>query len=178
MPKKPADRLARAADKQRFVRIHRSIKGTDPLAGFVLNSSPEWTLLATTSDLRTDGFAAVRTADITRVSRRDNDLIVRVLRRRGPWPLTHPPLDLTALPALLRDAAVHHPLLVLHLERIDPEVCWVGTPVEFRPKSFRVREISPGARWIEEPVKYRYRDISRIDFGSHYENTLAEFARP
>ncbi|MEV0094066.1 hypothetical protein [Streptomyces sp. NPDC050738] len=178
MPKKITSRLARAAAKQRFVRVHRSIEGADTLDGFVLATSPAWTLLSTASDLRNDGFSAIRTTDITRVGRRDNDLTVRVLRQRGHWPPAHPPLDLTDLPGLLRDAAAHHPLLCLHLERQNPDACWVGTPVEFRPKSFRVREIDPRAHWIEMPVKYRYKDISRIDFGGHYEKTLAEFAQP
>ncbi|WP_455356721.1 hypothetical protein [Streptomyces sp. SYSU K217416] len=175
--RKTAARLARAVGAPRLVRVHRSIRGADRLDGLVLGTSPAWTLLAVCEDLRPDGFTAVRTPDITRVRRLgdEDSLTLRVLRRRGQWPV-HPALDLSTSPGLVRDAAAHHPLLAFHEETRDPDVCWVGRPVGYRAKSCGVLEVDPEARWSPTPSTYRFKHLTRIDFGGHYLRTLAEFA--
>ena len=54
---------------------------------------------------------------------------------------------------------------------------WVGKPVAYRRKSFSMREVDVRARWYEKTTKYRYSDLTRINFGGHYESTLAEFVQ-
>ncbi|MGW0551369.1 hypothetical protein [Streptomyces altiplanensis] len=175
-------RLDRAVGRGDLVRVHRSIRSADRIEGFVVGTTPAWTLLAPCTDVQLDGWAAVRTSDITRVRRRGDgtSLTVRALRRRGQWPVRMPghavPLD--DLPALVEAACRDFGLISLHAERHVPDACWIGTVTGLRPKSLRLREVDPGARWATDATKFRLKDITRVGFDGRYERTLREFAGP
>ncbi|MEU3566230.1 hypothetical protein [Kitasatospora sp. NPDC006786] len=174
--------LERARSEGRPVRLRRSIPGADRLEGFVLGTGPVWTLLATCTDHRLDGWSAVRTADLHKVRDRGGpeSLTVRVLRRRGLWPVRPPGADLPLddLPGLLTAACAEYGLIALHTERRDPGACWVGTVTALRPASLRLHEVDPEARWHPEPTKFRFEDVTRVDLGDHYTSVLREFAGP
>lgn len=183
MGKKVRARLDEAVTTGRPVRLDRAgIRDAERLDGFVVAAHPEWTLLARCTDLRLDGWAAVRTGDVTAVRRRGDEdcLTVRALSRRGQWPVRapEPALPLDDLPALAQAASQAFGLISVHLERHAPEACWVGEVAETRPKSLRLREIDPEARWHRKPSKFPYEHITRVDFGALYERTLLEFAAP
>ncbi|MFJ6782712.1 hypothetical protein [Streptomyces yangpuensis] len=187
MENKIVTRLDEALSSGTLVRVHRSsIRDADRLDGFVVGRGAEWTLLALCTDLRLNGWAAVRTADVTKVRRRgdkggDEDcLTVRVLRRRGRWPVCgpEPALPLDGLPALARAASRDFGLVSLHVERHAPDACWIGEVTDVRQKSLRLREIDTEARWRPAPSKFRFEDVTRLDFGGRYERTLLEFAVP
>ncbi|MEV6653222.1 hypothetical protein [Streptomyces sp. NPDC051219] len=63
-----------------------------------------------------------------------------------------------------------------HEENRAPDSCWVGRPVGYRAKSFGVLKVDPEARWAQTPSAFRFKHLTRIGFGGHYERTLAEFA--
>ncbi|MFE6054201.1 hypothetical protein ACFQ6N_25910 [Kitasatospora sp. NPDC056446] len=178
--------LDRARHEGRPVRLHRSIPGADRLDGFVLGTGPVWTLLASCTDHRLDGWTAVRTTDLHKVRDRDGGqdgepgLTVRFLRRRGLWPVRPPGADLPLddLPGLLTAACAEYGLIVLHTERRDPDACRVGTVTALRPASLRLHEVDPQARWHREPTKVRFADVTRVDLGDHYTDVLREFAGP
>ncbi|MFF8830923.1 hypothetical protein [Streptomyces sp. NPDC015131] len=173
-------RLDKAVRTGRLVRLHRSIPDAERLEGFVVGTGPAWTLLAVCSDIRLDGWAAVRTPDITKVRRRGDEtsLTVRALRRSGQWPvrMPDPAVELDDLPALVRSAGEGFGLVAVHAEHRDPDCCWIGAPVRLRRASLRLREVDPDARWSDEPTTFRFRDITRVDFGDHYARVLREFA--
>ncbi|MFJ9767325.1 hypothetical protein ACIRUY_26230 [Streptomyces erythrochromogenes] len=163
------------------VRVHRSsIRGADRIDGFVVGVGAEWTVIAVCTDLRLDGWEAVRTADVTKVRPRGDEdcLTVRVLRRRGRWPVRapEPALPLDALPALAQAASRAFGLVALHVERHAPDACWIGEVAGVRPKSLRLREVDPEARWRTAPSKFPFEDVTRVGFGGRYERTLLEFA--
>ncbi|PBC67421.1 hypothetical protein BX265_8023 [Streptomyces sp. TLI_235] len=176
------ERLDTAVRTGELVRIRRHIRGADRIEGFVVAVGPAWTLLASCTDTRLDGWTAVRTADIATVRHRGDEtcLTVRALRRRGRWPVRPPapevPLD--ELPDLVAAACRGFGLVALHLERHRTDTCWIGTLTEVRRKSLRLHEVDPAARWHRSPTKFRFKDITRVDFGGHYEQTLDEFAGP
>ncbi|MFD7785697.1 hypothetical protein ACFV4Q_21795 [Streptomyces nojiriensis] len=176
-------RLAEAASSGVLVRVHRSaIRGADRLDGFVVGTSAAWTLIALCSDLRLDGWAAVRTADVTKVGWRGGPdcLSVRALRRRGRWPARapEPALALDGPADLAEGASRAFGLVSLHVERDAPDACWIGEVAAVRPKSLRLREIDTEARWRPELSKFRFEDVTRVGFGGRYERTLLEFAGP
>ncbi|MFF9049987.1 hypothetical protein ACF09Z_02360 [Streptomyces erythrochromogenes] len=183
MDNKTAARLDEAMSSGVPVRLHRSsIRGADRLDGFVVAVGTEWTVLAPCTDLRLDGWEAVRTADVTKVRPRGDEdcLSVRVLRRRGRWPVRAPgpALPLDGLPALARAASRAFGLVSLHVERHAPDACWIGEVAEVRPKSLRLREVDPEARWQSAPSKFPFKHVTRVGFGGRYERTLLEFAGP
>ncbi|QGV82291.1 hypothetical protein [Streptomyces ficellus] len=175
-------KLDRAVRTGELVRIRRSIAHADRIEGFVVGVSPAWTLIAPCSDVQIDGWAAVRTPDIVKVRRRGDDtcLTVRALRRRGQWPVRMPgravPLDGPA--ALAESAADGFGLITVHAERRRPDACWIGALTAVRRASLRVREVDPDARWQDDVTTFRFKDITRIDFGGRYESVLREFAGP
>ncbi|MEV0533429.1 hypothetical protein [Kitasatospora sp. NPDC050463] len=172
--------LDRAVRTGELVRLHRSIPGADKLEGFVVAASPGWTLLANCGDHRLDGWTAVRTADLRTVRRigDEDGLTVRVLRRRGRWPVRPPEggLPLDGLPDLVEAAGRAFGLVALHSEESAPDVCWVGAVTGLRPKSLRLHQVDPEAHWHDEPTKFRFDRITRVDLGTHYTAVLREFA--
>ncbi|MEV8533825.1 hypothetical protein [Streptomyces sp. NPDC051211] len=175
-------RLDEAVGSGALVRLRRSMPGAERLEGFVVGTGTEWTLMAVCKDIQLDGWAAVRTADITKVRRRGDEtcLTVRALRRRGEWPVRAPvpavPLD--GLPALADAASRGFGLISLHAERQVPDACWIGEVTELRPKSLRIREVDTEAQWRSTPSRFRFKDVTRVDFGGRYEQTLREFSGP
>ncbi|WP_030722071.1 hypothetical protein [Streptomyces sp. NRRL S-237] len=176
-------RLSEAVSSGAPVRVHRSaIRGADRLDGFVVAASAAWTLIALCSDVQLDGWAAVRTADVTKVGRRGGTdcLTVRALRRRGHWPARapEPELALDRLADLAQGASRAFGLVSLHVERDAPNACWIGEVAAVRPKSLRLREVDTEARWRAGLSKFPFEDVTRVGFGGRYERTLLEFAGP
>lgn len=174
-------RLDKAVITGRLVRVHRSVPRVEWTEGFVIGASAEWTLLARCSDIQLDGWSALRTADITKVRRRGDEtcLTVRALRRRGQWPVRIPPgVSLDDPAALLKSAGSEFGLISVHAERQVPDACWIGAVTRLRTRSVRLREVDTGARWHADDTTFRFKDITRVDFGGRYETTLREFAGP
>ncbi|WP_030903280.1 MULTISPECIES: hypothetical protein [unclassified Streptomyces] len=183
MDNKVMTRLAEAMSSGAPVRVHRSaIRDADRLDGFVVAAGAAWTLIAVCSDIQLDGWAAVRTADTTKVGRRGGTdcLTVRALRRRGRRPARapEPALALDGLAELAEDASRAFGLVSLHAERDAPDACWIGEVAAVRPKSLRLREVDTEARWLPELSKFPFEVITRVGFGGRYERTLLEFAGP
>ncbi|MGW3321466.1 hypothetical protein [Streptomyces virginiae] len=176
---RPAEALSSGAP----VRVHRSgIRGAVRLDGFVVTASAAWTLIGLCGDVQLDGWAAVRPADVTKVGRRGGTdcPTVRALRRRGHWPARapEPALPLDRLADLAQGASRAFGLVSLHVERDAPNACWIGEVAAVRPKSLRLREVDPEARWRPELSKFPFKDVTRVGFGGRYERTLLEFAGP
>ncbi|MFJ3830109.1 hypothetical protein ACIPWI_19365 [Streptomyces sp. NPDC090046] len=181
MDNKVMARLDEAVSSGALVRVHRSgIRDADRLDGFVVGTSAAWTLIALCSDVQLDGWAAVRTADISKVRRRggEDSLTVRALRRRGLWPARapQPELALDGLAELAEGASGAFGLVSVHVERHAPDACWIGEVGAVRPKSLRLREVDPDARWQPKPSKFPFKYVTRLGFGGRYERTLLEFA--
>ncbi|MFE2430820.1 hypothetical protein ACFXJ5_29275 [Streptomyces sp. NPDC059373] len=56
------------------------------------------------------------------------------------------------------------------------DACWIGAPVGFGRKTLRLHEVDLDAEWHDAPRKHRLKDLTRIDCGGHYVETLREFA--
>ncbi len=167
-------RLDEATREQLLVRLSRSIKDSDQLDGFVVGHGSEWLLLALVgTGIEFDGHVAVRLGDLSKVELRRDSFARQVLAARGQWPPASAEVDLDTAEGLVRSAADLQPLVTLHIEAIDPDVCFIGRPVRFTKRSVRLLEITPRAVWEAQPTKCRFRVITRVDFGSGYEDALA-----
>ncbi|MEU8686641.1 hypothetical protein [Streptomyces sp. NPDC048611] len=173
--------LQEAADKHQFTHLVRGIPGCDEVEGFVVETTPSWTVVAECGRLALDGFVALRTRDIVQVKRRGSrDLMVRWLQRHGPWPPPAPrgALALTDARSLAESVGRHYRLLAVFEEDLDPGVVYIGAPVRFGKKRLRLLEVNPRARWAVDPSSCRYEDITRIDFGDRYNTILDGLAGP
>jgi hypothetical protein len=172
--------LTDALASKRLTRLRRSVEPGD-VDGFVVALDRHWMLQLLVSDgIRYNGFQAFRLRDIESVehpSPRDAFYrqVLRLRRLRRP---RMPKADLSSTEALIRSAARHFPLVTIHLEITDPDVCYIGRPVEVTASSLQLLEVSPDAEWDDEPTRYRTRDVTRVDFGGSYEDALALVACP
>ena len=64
------------------------------------------------------------------------------------------------------------PLVTIHREKVEPDICEIGRVVQVRDGRVSLLEINPDATWNAEPKQYRLRDITRVDFGGDYEEAL------
>jgi hypothetical protein len=122
-----------------------------------------------------NGYAALRLADITKVKTRGGPetFVGKALALRGDWPPTPISVALDDVGGLLRHAGAAFPLVTLHFEADDPDVCFIGIPVRITSKSVWLREISSEAVWYERPTKYPLNAITRVEVGGRYEEALA-----
>ncbi|CAM5640309.1 hypothetical protein GCM10010329_66690 [Streptomyces spiroverticillatus] len=174
-------RLKKAAASLLHTRLERRLPGADPIEGFVLRAGRTWTLVASISDMRFDGFTAVRTHDVeTVLFQGPKTLTTRWLRTQGSWPPPTPTgrIRLGSTENLLRSVAAHHPLLALFEEDLDPNICHIGTLTSTDPTESTLLEVTPNAHWHSTPTTYPHPNLTRIDFADHYLHALQELAGP
>ena len=73
---------------------------------------------------------------------------------------------------LLLSAGRAFPLVTIHRERIDPEVCFIGRVQGIDRGRLSLLEIGPDAKWEDSPEEYRVGEITRVNFGGDYETAL------
>lgn len=168
--------MENAAREQRLLRISRTIRRSDKIDGFVVGVGQAWVLLAVLDpNIYLNGYTALRLGDVSKVKRRGGPVtfVGRALAARGEWPPVAVDVDLDSVADLVRTGSNVAPLVTLHVEEDDPDVCYVGRPVRFTNRSVRLLEITPQAEWRDRPTKWSLADVTRVDFGGRYEEALA-----
>jgi hypothetical protein len=163
------------------VEVRRVISRADTVEGFVVGVGTKWALMANLNPgVFLDGYCAVRVADIGQLTRPKRGSFVRcALELHGEWPPVAPPRDLPLgnTVGLVAAAGALFDLVTLHVEREDPEVCFVGKPVEGVKGRVRILEVDPRAKWQAKPSQWAPGRVTRVEFGGRYELALADVAR-
>lgn len=81
-------------------------------------------------------------------------------------------LSVASIEELLSSASRVFPLVTVHREPVDPDVCWVGRILSVERGRVSLLEINPDASWEEKPNHFRLSEITRVSFGGDYENAL------
>ena len=172
------DGIRSAIGRGELVQFHRSrIDANDsPWNGYVHGSSSELVLVQPLSDrLDLDGYCILRIADISDFAleypRQEFHARALVAKRIAAAPPA--PIDLSSIHSALRSIEACYPLFVVHRELEDPEVCEVGRLKFASSESYALRTMSPEATWVDDPKYYSFSSITRVDFASEYESTLA-----
>ena len=84
-------------------------------------------------------------------------------------------ISLQSLPILLRSIAENYPLITIHREKIDSEVCFIGRLKNMAGTSFTLEDLDCNAEW-SGPRRIKFNDVTRVDFGGGYESALAATA--
>lgn len=169
--------LNRAASSGKPVRVARDIDGADRLDAYVVGVGRRWVLLHTVSDERhLDGHTAVRLRDVrsaTRTNWPGAMMTHRALALRGEHVRPLPDLDLDSTRGLIETLTTAFPLVVIHVERIDPGICYIGRPRGITGKKrLRLQKIGPAADWARTCSTTRTKDITRFDAGGGYVEAL------
>lgn len=173
MQKSLSIRLSDYVRRWRLVRFCRRFEeGT--VRGYVLDVGPQFFLLALVSDrIWFDGFECFRISDVSRLRLdRYERFVEQALKKRGEkWP-RKPRISLKNIEELVLTAGRAFPLVAIHREEIDPDVCWIGRILDVTPKLVRILEVGPDAVWETTPEEYLLKEITHVNFGGDYEDAL------
>jgi hypothetical protein len=143
--------------------------------GYVLDIGPRWFLLALVGDgIRFNGFQCFPLSDVRelQVPHPHAGFAEAALKKRGERRPKKPRVRVESIEELLVSAGRAFPLVTIHREKADPDVCEIGRVVKVKDGRLSLLEINPDATWDKEPKQYRLRDITRVDFGGEYEEAL------
>lgn len=166
--------LVGARDSQTLVRVRRSVE-RGWVNGYVTSVGPEWFVMCVVADLIVfNGFQAFRFKEVesVEVPAPYTGFVERALRLRGEARPEDPAIDLTDIATVLTSASGAFPLISIHQEVADPEVCFIGSVEEIARGTLVLKTISPDAAWNDERERFPLRDITRVDFGGLYEEAL------
>ncbi len=173
MPDKKSQLVA-ASRKKVLVKFTRPFE-EGSVTGYVMDVGPEFFLVSLVSDgIRFNGFSCFRLSDVRRleIPAKYSRFLETALKKRGEHLAKKPRVFLSSLPKLLSSANRAFPLVMIHREKSDPDVCHIGRVVELNNESVGLLEIGPDADWDEKPETYRLSEITRVDFGGDYEEAL------
>lgn len=172
-------RLSRSMGELLPVGISRRCAPNEPVDGIVLDLADEWVLLAVLRDGGYfNGFTVLRVADISTVNSKKT--FIPFLHSHQPWPPARPkePIDLTGPASFLADVARTATVVGLWTEVRQPDMLWIGAPVEWGKKSAWVLTIDPNATWEDLMIKVKFKHLTRVDFSDDYINAVLELAGP
>jgi hypothetical protein len=173
MPTKRSHQLEVALRERCLLRFSRRFEESR-VRGHVLDIGPKFFLLALVSDcIWFDGFQCIRINDIGDVESDPYAAFTETaLKKRGERIPRRPRVNVASVEELLLSASRAFPLVTIHREQVDPDVCWIGRVLGVEKGRVLLREIGPDARWDEAPNAYRLSEITRVDFGGDYEDAL------
>lgn len=174
-----ADLVAAQASRT-LVRVRRSVE-EGWAAGWVVGVGPQLFALSVVSDsILFNGFQVFRIRDVSSVEVPSPHaaFIETALRLRGQIAPQDPPIDLSDLQSALTSASAAFPLVAVHQEIEDPDVCFIGTVQQIADGKLFLKTVSPDGQWDGEQETITVSDITRIDFGGLYEQALSLVAGP
>lgn len=142
--------------------------------GYVLDVGPKFFLLALLGDgLRFEGFECFRIQDVGNIEPDPYTAFAETaLKRRGMRRPKKPHVNVSSIENLLQSASREFPLVAIHLEQVDPDVCWIGRVERIADGRVVLLEIGADAVWDDRPEEYRLNKITRVSFGGEYEDAL------
>jgi hypothetical protein len=170
--------LKEALQEKTLVRIARgAFEETCPeFDGYVLGFGETLVCLAILDDrIRFNGIEVFYKSQISELEAPTPHatFFETAVRLRGDRVPELPPLDMSSMKSVLESLSKIAPLVVIHREVQEPDICEIGQIAGVEAKTFQLREIDPDADWADEPTEFRYEDISRVGFGGEYESALA-----
>jgi hypothetical protein len=168
-----ASQLARFMHSRQFVRFTRRFEQAS-VRGYVLDVGPKFFLLAVESDqVRFDGFCCFRARDVKNLRRDPYAAFAEAAFKKLKEPMPKKPkVSVSSIEELLLSANRAFPVLTIHRETVDPEVCWIGKIKEIQRGQVALLEIGPDAKWDRKPTFYKMNEITAVEFGGEYERAL------
>jgi hypothetical protein len=168
-----ASQLTKFMRNRQFVRFTRRFE-QGSVRGYVLDVGPRFFLLASQGDeIRFDGFSCFRLGDVNGLRPDPYAAFAEAALKRLRVPMPKKPkVSVVSIGELLLSASKAFPLLTIHRETVDPDVCWIGKIKEVQRGQVSLLEIGPDAKWDREPTAYRMNEITSVEFGGEYERAL------
>ena len=171
-----AELLREAQRETEFVDVSR-VDAFDSLSGYVVEIGTDLFVMQNVSDdITLDGYAVLRLGDVSAVSARgDEHFSGHALTLLGLEP-TKPGLDVRDFETVLRSLRDRDELVTIALEKVAPDVLYIGKVERVEDRGVFMRLIDPDALWREAEF-YEFGEITRVNFGGRYEAALLLVAR-
>ena len=169
------DAISEAIENRVMSRIVRESIESGYFDGYILDATRELLLLAIVNEtIHLDGFTVLRVADITdmEVPTPFWEFQEKALELRGENHQVCPPVDLTSMNSTIRSISEAYPLITIHREHVDPDVCHIGQAMAVSEEWLHLKPITPAAEWKDELESHRVSEITRVDFDGQYEDAL------
>jgi len=151
-----------------------------PWQGFLVAESESLVVLHRISDrFDLDGYCAFLRKDIVSIAKSFEkcDLIQRALRLNRQDPAAPKRIDCTSVRSLMESAQAEFGVLVIEREKVQSDEVQVGTIRMTSEDTYVLRSLSVNAEWENDDRPFRYRDVTKLEFGAGYEQTLLAVAR-
>lgn len=162
-----------------LIEVTRAIDES-PWQGFLVAESESLVVLHRVSDrFDLDGYCAFRREDIASIAEsfERRDLIQRALRLNRQSPTAPKRIDCTSVRSLMESAQAEFGVLVIEREKVQSDEVQVGTIRMTSEDTYVLRWLSVNAEWDNDDRPFRYRDVTKLEFGAGYEQTLLAVAR-
>ncbi len=161
-----------------LVIINREPIDEHALEGFLLERTRDLILLNVVIPdvVCLNGYCVIRRRDVRRLKvQRKDSFLIRALSLKEISPISPIGISIASWPDLLKSLNERFPLFTIHQEWLDSEVCFVGRLAARSETTFGLKEIDPDARWSRSR-SYKFADLTKVDFGGGYEESLARLA--
>ena len=168
--------LKKHAGKNLF-QVRRRPRGVGSVTGFVVAWSESLLLF---HQLEPDafclnGYSAICTDDVSDYRAFDRD---EYWQRRAAGihklkPVTPNGVSVANWRELFESVTSHFPLVTLHTERTNPDVCYVGQVAKVSDSTLTIYNLDCNCEW-QKPRRFKMADITRVEFGDGYSTALAE----
>jgi hypothetical protein len=169
-----------SACRERTLVTFRSRYESHRFEGYIVAVGKEWFLaLEVHSAAFFYGFRAARYEELTEfLPALHPEFIETALQKRKARAPKIPEIDLEDLASLLIGAGHQFPVVSIHCEAVAPDVCHIGKVVAVSPSTLSLQEICPDATWEKTIGDYPLAEITRVDFGGPYEESLVLVGGP
>jgi hypothetical protein len=173
MAKTRLSQLKDALQTKQYIRFSHRFEES-PIRGYVLDIGPKFFLMTLVSDrIWFNGFECSRVRDVSKMKKDPyTDFVESALRKRRERLPRKPRVSVASIAELLLTAGRAFPLVTIHREQVDPDVCWIGRILGVEGGRVSLLEINPDAKWEDKPTTYELSEITRVNFGCDYENAL------
>lgn len=175
--------LERAREACELVRVSRSIPRVDRFEGYVTGVGRSWVSFATLGfGFVLDGWTLFRLKDMRKVVGRkgksEPPFEQKVLMARSQWPPPVLQVNLDRFADVIESVTAVSQLLTVEMEYAKPDASWVGSVCSVDDTTLSLLEVEPDAMWRRAPRLFDAEDITRVAFGSAYEEALQLVAGP
>jgi len=144
---------------------------------YIIDWSDEWLLTKNISgDILPDGFAVYQRTGLKNIKPSKTEKFVSdaLKLRKAKWPKISPRIkkNLEKPADIIQAVLKSFPLVTLHFERWDPDVCFIGRDVKIKGNYLKWCEINPHAEMKEEAFEFKLNKITKIQFGDQYSDAL------
>lgn len=167
--------VIKAATNEGLIRIYREELENGWADGYVAAAGEEFFALELIDDsIRLNGFNCMRYSDITRCDfpAPPAGFLTKALKAQGFCRQEKFLPNLSTLSSLLSTAGAVFPLLTIHLEVSDPDICFIGKVESVTSDQLDLKLITPDGEWKVSTKQIALDGITRVDFGGAYEAAL------